>query len=44
MDMNTRFGTLFAYYFLDNDAVVNPYGGGTDGEFPHSDKGPGNVE
>jgi hypothetical protein len=34
VDMNTRYGTLFGYYFLDNDAVGNPYGGGNDGGFP----------
>ncbi len=29
VDMNTRLGTLFAYYFFDNDSVDNPYGGVT---------------
>jgi len=28
VDANTRFGTFFAYYFLDNDSVNNPYAGG----------------
>jgi hypothetical protein len=34
VDFNTRYGDLFAYYFLDRDIVGNPYGGGTDGQFP----------
>ncbi len=36
VDVNTRFGTLFAYYFMDNDNFVDPYSGGqtTDGMFP----------
>lgn len=29
VDVNTRIGTLFAYYFFDNDSVNNPYGGVT---------------
>ncbi|HEY0161755.1 MAG TPA: TonB-dependent receptor [Edaphobacter sp.] len=29
VDDNTRYGTLFGYYFLDDDTVVNPYAGGT---------------
>ena len=33
VDFNTRYGTLFAYYFLDNDLVGSPYGGGTAGGF-----------
>ena len=36
VDFNTRYGTLFAYYFLDNDLVGSPYGGGTAGGFPTS--------
>jgi len=28
-DGNTRYGSLFGYYFLDDDTVVNPYAGGT---------------
>ena len=34
VDVNTRFGDFFGYYFMDNDTVGNPYGGGTDGQFP----------
>jgi hypothetical protein len=34
IDYNSRFGTLFAYYFMDNDHTVSPFGGGTDGGFP----------
>ena len=33
VDDNTRFGTFFAYYFMDNDHTVTPFGGGTDGGF-----------
>jgi len=29
VDGNTRYGSLFGYYFLDDDTVVNPYAGGT---------------
>jgi len=29
VDANTRFGNLFAYYFMDNDSVSNPYAGGS---------------
>jgi len=29
-DFNTRYGTLFAYYFLDNTNSVNPFGAGSD--------------
>ena len=29
VDVNARFGSLFAYYFMDNDTVNNPYGGVT---------------
>lgn len=39
VDINTRYGTLFAYYFVDGFNSVNPYGGGTDGQFPSSTKG-----
>ncbi|WP_260705971.1 TonB-dependent receptor [Edaphobacter flagellatus] len=34
VDMNTRFGTFFGYYFMDNATIGNPYGGGNDGLFP----------
>jgi hypothetical protein len=34
IDYNSPFGTFFAYYFMDNDHTVNPFGGGTDGGFP----------
>lgn len=39
VDVNTRFGGFFAYYFLDNYSQINPYGGGTDGQFPTSNTG-----
>ena len=39
VDFNTRFGTLFAYYFLDNDSVVNPYAGGSNAAFPAATQG-----
>jgi hypothetical protein len=39
IDLNTRYGTLFGYYFLDNDAVGNPYAGGTAGGFPAATQG-----
>lgn len=39
VDVNTRFGTIFGYYFLDNDQVGNPYAGGTAGGFPAATKG-----
>ena len=39
VDINTRLGTLFAYYFVDSFNSVNPYGGGSDGQFPASNKG-----
>jgi hypothetical protein len=29
VDANTRYGNLFAYYFMDNDSVDNPYAGGS---------------
>ncbi len=29
VDVNTRIGAVFGYYFLDNDSVNNPYGGVT---------------
>jgi hypothetical protein len=29
VDVNTRLGAIFGYYFLDNDQVNNPYGGVT---------------
>lgn len=38
-DLNTRYGTFFVYYFMDQFNQVNPYGGGSDGEFPASTKG-----
>ncbi len=28
VDMNTRFGSLFGYYFTDRTNSINPYGGG----------------
>ncbi len=28
VDGNTRYGSLFGYYFMDNDSVANPYAGG----------------
>ncbi len=34
VDFNTRYGTLFGYYFMDNTTVGNPYGGGANGGFP----------
>jgi hypothetical protein len=34
IDWATRYGNFFAYYFLDNDHLVNPFAGGTDGGFP----------
>ena len=36
VDVNTRFGTFFAYYFMDNDSFIDPSAGGqnTDGMFP----------
>ena len=34
VDENTRFGTLFGYYFMDNSTIGNPYGGGSNGGFP----------
>ena len=34
VDINTRYGTFFGYYFMDNDTVGNPYAGGTAGGFP----------
>lgn len=33
LDWSTRFGSFFAYYFMDNDHTVNPFAGGTDGGF-----------
>jgi hypothetical protein len=33
IDYNSRFGALFAYYFMDNDHNVNPFGGGNNGGF-----------
>jgi hypothetical protein len=33
MDMNTRLGNLFGYYFLDDDHILNPYAGGSVGGF-----------
>jgi hypothetical protein len=41
VDVNTRFGTFFAYYFLDNDTFTDPYAGGqnTDGQFPGTTTG-----
>ena len=39
VDVNTRYGTFFGYYFMDNYNQVNPYGGGTDGQFPASTTG-----
>ena len=29
VDANTRYGSFFAYYFMDNDSVNNPYAGGS---------------
>ena len=34
VDVNTRLGTIFGYYFMDNYRSVNPYGGGSNGGFP----------
>ena len=34
VDINTRYGTFFGYYFLDNSSVGNPYGGGSNPGFP----------
>jgi len=34
IDYNTRFGNLFAYYFMDNDHTTSPFAGGSDGGFP----------
>jgi hypothetical protein len=39
VDVNTRLGTVFGYYFMDNYNQINPYGGGTDGQFPTSTTG-----
>ena len=39
VDVNTRFGIFFGYYFMDNYTQINPYGGGTDGQFPASTTG-----
>jgi hypothetical protein len=33
VDVNTRYGTLFGYYFLDDDHLMNPYAGGSVGGF-----------
>jgi hypothetical protein len=29
VDVNTRYGTLFGYYFLDNTTSINPFAGGS---------------
>ncbi|HZY62864.1 MAG TPA: carboxypeptidase regulatory-like domain-containing protein [Edaphobacter sp.] len=34
VDVNTRYGTLFGYYFLDDATTGDPYGGGNNGGFP----------
>jgi hypothetical protein len=34
VDASSRYGTLFAYYFLDNDSYANPYAGSTVPGFP----------
>ncbi|MEO6909928.1 MAG: carboxypeptidase-like regulatory domain-containing protein [Edaphobacter sp.] len=39
VDVNTRFGIFFGYYFMDNYTQIDPYGGGTDGQFPASTTG-----
>lgn len=39
VDVNTRYGIFFGYYFMDNYNQINPYGGGTDGQFPASTTG-----
>ncbi len=39
VDINTRYGTLFGYYFMDNDTVGLPYAGGTAGGFPAATQG-----
>ena len=39
VDVNTRYGTFFGYYFMDNDTVGNPYAGGTAGGFPAATQG-----
>ena len=31
MDVNTRYGTLFGYYFVDNTTSVDPFSGGIAG-------------
>lgn len=34
VDINTRLGTFFGYYFMDNSTIGDPYGGGKNGQFP----------
>lgn len=34
VDVNTRLGTFFGYYFMDNSTIGDPYGGGKNGQFP----------
>ena len=36
VDNNTRYGTLFGYYFIDNDVVNNPWGGSNSPGFSSS--------
>ncbi|MCU1224534.1 MAG: Cna domain protein [Edaphobacter sp.] len=33
LDVNTKYGTIFGYYFLDDDHILNPYAGGSVGGF-----------
>ena len=34
VDINTSFGTIFAYYFKDDDSLTSPYGGKSSPGFP----------
>ncbi len=34
IDYTSHIGSIFAYYFLDNDSLVNPFAGGSTPQFP----------